>query len=48
MRMTTKDSKKRTKTFEFVQKNIASNSSSKVILTLSLLQENQGGEMYGM
>ena len=48
MRMTNKDIKKRIETFEFVQKNIALDSPNNVNLTLSLLQKNQGGEMYGM
>ena len=47
MRMTKEDTKKTTKTFKFVQKNISSNSPSNVILTLFLLQRT-GGEMYGM
>ncbi len=46
--MTKKDIKKRTETFEFVQKNIALDHQDNFSLTLFLLQKNQGGEMYGM
>ena len=48
MRITKEDIQKRTRIFEFVQKNMTSNSSDSVTLTLDLLQKNQGGEMYGM
>jgi len=48
MRMTTKDNYKRTETFNYVLENFTPIPPSNVILTLSLLQKNQGGEMYGM
>ena len=48
MRITKNDIQKRAKNFEFVQKNTTSNHADSVTLTLSVLQKNQGGEMYGM